>query len=48
MATQDGVYFLRPDKGEVVRLSQADGQPLRADINALAEAADGSVWVEAV
>lgn len=45
VATQDGVYFLRPDKGEVVRLSQADGQPLRADINALAEAADGSVWV---
>lgn len=45
VATQDGVYHLRPGTSEVVPLSQSDGAPLHADINALAEAADGSVWV---
>ena len=45
VATQGGVYCLRPGAAEVVRIDQAGGQELRTDINALAEAADGSVWV---
>lgn len=45
VATQDGVFRLPPGTAEVVRVSQQGGQPLRADINALAEATDGSVWV---
>ena len=45
VATQDGVFRLRPGTGEVVLLGQRGGQPLRADINPLAEAPAGSVWV---
>ncbi|MEF8723025.1 MAG: two-component regulator propeller domain-containing protein [Candidatus Accumulibacter delftensis] len=45
VATQDGVFRWRPGSAEVVRISQPQGQALRADINALAEASDGSVWV---
>jgi hypothetical protein len=44
-ATQDGVFRLPAGATEVVRIAQRDGQLLRADINALVEAADGSVWV---
>jgi len=45
VATQDGVFRLLPGTAAVARLSQPGGQPLHADINALAEAADGSVWI---
>jgi len=45
VATQDGLYCLRPGTGEVVRLNQQEGQPLRAEVNAIVEAPDASVWV---
>jgi diguanylate cyclase (GGDEF)-like protein len=45
VATQDGVFCLRPGASEVVRLRVQGAQWLHADINALAEAPDGSVWV---
>ena len=45
VATQDGLYCLRPGTGEVVRINQQEGKPLRAEINAIVEAPDASIWV---
>ncbi len=45
VATQDGVFCLPPGATEVVRIAQQGGKPLRAEVNAIAEAPDRSVWV---
>jgi ligand-binding sensor domain-containing protein len=45
VATQDGVFCLPPGATEVVRIAQQGGKPLRAEVNAIAEAPDRSVWI---
>lgn len=44
-ATQDGLYRWTPAQPRFERLALADGSALVGDVNALAEQADGLIWV---
>jgi diguanylate cyclase (GGDEF)-like protein len=44
-ATQDGLWRLPPGAGTLLRVDTTDGQPLRGNVFALAQARDGSRWI---